>query len=107
MKKLIFVTVMLVSISCFAYAGKNVVNPTTYTVLSDSRDIPASQVPDAVRMSFREMFPNSRNVQWEIKREDGRRVYQVDFTRNGRRFEAEFLPDGTFLKVERKNSGDN
>jgi hypothetical protein len=106
MKKLIFVTVMLVSISCFASAGKNAVNPTTYTVLSDSRDIPASQVPDAVRASFREMFPTARNVQWGVKREDGRRIFEAEFTRNGKRFEADFSPDGTLIKLERKG-GDN
>jgi hypothetical protein len=53
------------------------------------------------------MFPNARNVQWEVKREDGRRIFEANFRRNGRRFEAEFLPDGTFIKLERKGSGDN
>ncbi len=43
MKKLIFATIMLVSVFYFAHAGKNVVNRTAYTVLrdDDGRDIPA------------------------------------------------------------------
>ena len=102
MRKLIFAAIMLVSVSYFTYAGKNVIGSTTFTALRDGRDIPASEVPIAVRSSFREMFPNARNVQWEVKREDGRRIFEADFTRNGRRFEADFLADGTFIKLERK-----
>ena len=106
MKKLILAAIMLGSVSCFAYAGKNVFNPAGYAVLrDDSRHIPASQVPLAVRNSFREMFPDARNVEWSIEREDGRREFEAEFTRNGRRFKAYFLPDGTFVKVERSNSG--
>jgi len=106
MKKLILATIMLGSVSCFAYAGKYVFNPAGYTMLrDDSRDIPASQVPAAVRNNFRAMFPNARNVEWSVEREDGRREFEAEFTRNGRRFKAYFLPDGTFVKVERSNSG--
>jgi hypothetical protein len=105
MKKLILAAMMFGLVSCFAYAGKNVFNPGSYAVLSDSRDIPASQVPIAVRNSFREMFPNARNVEWSVEREDGRREFEAEFTRNGKRFKAYFLPDGTFVKVERSNSG--
>lgn len=106
MKKLILAAIMLGSVSCFAYAGKNAFTPAGYTVLrDDSRHIPASQVPLAVRNSFREMFPDARNVEWQIEREDGRRLYEAEFTRNGRRFKAYFTPDGTFVRLERSNSG--
>jgi hypothetical protein len=106
MKKLLFAAVMFGSVSCFAYAGKNAVSAVNYAVLrDDSRNIPASQVPIAVRNSFREMFPNASNVEWSVEREDGRRLFEAEFTRNGRRFKAYFTPDGTFVKVERSNSG--
>jgi len=106
MKKLILAAIMLGSVSCFAYAEKNIFSPANYAVLrADSRHIPASQVPLAVRNSFREMFPGATNVQWSIEREDGRRLYEAEFTRNGRRFKAYFTPDGTFVRVERSNSG--
>jgi len=106
MKKLILAAMMLGSVSYFAYAGKSFFSPAGYAALrDDSRHIAASQVPIAVRNSFREMFPNARNVEWSVEREDGRREFEAEFTRNGKRFKAYFLTDGTFVKVERSNSG--
>ena len=100
---------MLGSVSCFTYAGKNVFtpNPNAYAVLREDggTNIPASQVPLAVRNSFHEMFPDARNVQWSVERENGRKLFEAEFTRNGRRFKAYFLPDGTFVRLERSNSG--
>jgi hypothetical protein len=80
------------SVSYFSYAGKIFFSPAGYTVLrDDSRHISASQVPVAVRNNFRAMFPNARNVEWSVEREDGRREFEAEFTRNGRRFKAYFL----------------
>src|SRR5689334_123890 len=106
MKKLIFAAIMLGSVSYFAYAGKNSFSPASYAILrADSRHIAASDVPLAVRNSFHEMFPDARNVQWSIERQDGRRLYEAEFTRNGKRFKAYFTSDGTFVKLERSSSG--
>ncbi len=103
MKKVIFAALMLASVSSFANSNISV---TSYSVASASgRDIPASQVPVAVRASFNAMFPDAKRVQWEIEMENGGIRYQAEFTSNGVRLKAEFLPDGTFVRVRRSNSG--
>ncbi|HRH61175.1 MAG TPA: hypothetical protein PL045_11425 [Chitinophagaceae bacterium] len=61
------------------------------------KGIPASQVPAAVKTTFRSMFPGARNVEWERQTEHGSLFYKAKFTLNGVRQTASFLPDGTFI----------
>jgi len=93
-KKLILAALLLSSVSYAAYSA-----PVKYGYYKkdDGRHIPASEVPDAVKKSFRSRYPNATNVRWELEREDGRRVYEAEFTLNGRRLKAEFAANGTFL----------
>lgn len=98
MKKLILAAFLLSTVAPVAYSAPVAV----YTYLKDdSRHIPASEVPSAVKQSFRNRYPDATNVRWEVEREDGRRVYEAEFNFNGRHLKAEFLPDGTFLGQER------
>jgi|SRR3954452_18782085 hypothetical protein len=94
MKKLILAALLLSSVSYVAYSA-----PVKYVYVKkdDGRHIPASEVPDAVKKSFHSRYPNAKNVRWEVDREDGGRVYEAEFTLNGRHVKAEFAPNGTFL----------
>jgi len=98
MKKLILAAFLLSSAAPFAYSTSVA---THYYFKDDSRHIPASDVPRAVKQSFRNRYPDATNVRWEVEREDGRRTYEAEFTFNGRRLKAEFLPDGTFIGQSR------
>jgi hypothetical protein len=100
MKKLILAGALFLSVSSFSYAHNGDASY-SINVKSGGRDIPASEVPTAVKRSFHHRFPDATRVQWEIEREDGMRVYEAEFTLNGVRYKAEFAPDGTFLGRER------
>jgi hypothetical protein len=107
MKRVLLVAGLLCSVAVLAAPLKN---PMVYPVaLSDDggHHISASQVPPEVLQSFNNMFPGARNVQWEVQREDGQKVYEATFTENGKRFNAEFAPGGTFLGKQRDHSGDD
>lgn len=100
MKKILFAALMLTSASAFvsnASAASNIVSLKS----GDGRHIAASQVPAPVMASFNSMFPTATNVQWQVEKEDGSKVYQAEFTQNGKRFKAQFAPDGTFLGKKR------
>lgn len=100
MKKLILAAFMLSTVS-FSFANVNAKPSISYIKSGGGHHISPSQVPDAVKSSFNNKFPNASNVQWEVEKEHGSKVYQAEFTQNGKRFKAEFTPDGTFLGKKR------
>jgi len=100
MKKILLAAFLLTSLSYVALATGSVVS--NVVVKSDAgRHISASQVPAPVMATFNNKFPTATNVQWEVEKEHGSKVYQATFTENGKRFKAQFAPDGTFLGKQR------
>jgi len=95
MKKLILAALLLVSASSFAH--KNTLTISFAVMKGDGVHIPASEVPFAVRSTFRSLYPSATNVRWEREREDGRTVYQATFLLNGVKKRALFAANGTFL----------
>ncbi len=100
MKKILFAVLLLGSISAFNAANAKA---TSIVMLKSGggQHIPASQVPAAVMSTFNTMFPNAKNVQWQVEKEHGSIVYQAEFTQHGVRYKAKFAPDGTFLGKKR------
>ena len=100
MKKILFAALMLTSVSVFA--SHATATPNIVSLKSgDGRHISASEVPAPVMATFNSMFPDATNVQWQVEKEHGSKVYQAEFTQNGKRFKAQFAPDGTFLGKKR------
>jgi hypothetical protein len=62
--------------------------------------IVGDDVPVAVSNAFKAKYPNVSNPEWEVEKEDGRLIYEAEFKLDGKRKEAEFKPDGTFIKEE-------
>ena len=99
------IAIMFVVLSC---SKTEATQPSQQSVSSESVDqqtIPASRVPTAVIESFNTNFPDATNVTWERKSQNGTRIYEATFTRDGQRWEARFLPDGTLIRVRKTNSG--
>jgi hypothetical protein len=100
MKKIILAALLLTSLSSVVLANGTV----TSNVIVNSgggRHISASEVPAPVMATFNSMFLGATNVQWQIEKEHGSTVYQAEFTQNGKRWKAQFAPDGTFLGKKR------
>lgn len=63
-------------------------------------DVPAADVPQAVVSGFQQKYPNVQNPEWEVEKSEGHLIYEAEFKLDGKRKEAEFKPDGTFVKEE-------
>lgn len=57
-------------------------------------------VPVAVSNAFKAKYPSVSTPEWEVEKEEGRLIYEAEFKLEGKRKEAEFKPDGTFIKEE-------
>jgi hypothetical protein len=66
---------------------------TEFKIISDD-------VPVAVSSAFKTKYPSVSNPEWEVEKEEGRLIYEAEFKLDGKRKEAEFKPDGTFIKEE-------
>jgi hypothetical protein len=66
---------------------------TEFNILSDD-------VPSVVSSSFKTKYPSAQGSDWEVEKHDGHLVYEVAFKLDGKRKEAAFKPDGTFVKEE-------
>src|SRR5215210_4082603 len=101
MKRILFAALMLTSASVFVSANGSVVSNVVSVKSGGGRHISASEVPAPVMESFNSRFPTATNVRWEVEKEHGSKVYQAEFTVDGKRFKAQFAPDGTFLGKKR------
>jgi hypothetical protein len=60
----------------------------------------SSDVPPNVISAFQAKYPNAQEVAWEAEKTDGHLAFEAEFKLDGKRKEAYFKPDGTFLKEE-------
>jgi hypothetical protein len=62
--------------------------------------IVGDDVPQVVKTAFTAKYPDVTNPEWEVEKEEGRLIYEAEFKLGGKKKEAEFKPDGTFIKEE-------
>ncbi len=65
----------------------------TFTAMT----FPFHNVPQKVKDAFAEKFPNAENVKWE---RESATEFEVEFTLDGKKMEAEFKTDGTWKETE-------
>lgn len=103
MKKILF-AILLVSASASLVA---INSDTVYAARSgkggNSSNIPASQVPTAVKRNFKSMYPTGTKVQWEMAPlYYGGNVYTAGFYLGTQKWEANYYADGTFISAAPK-----
>lgn len=70
---------------------------------NDDDDLPASQVPEAVRTAFDGNFSNTANLSWETKALSQGQYYKAEFNNkneNGYKTEAWYTADGAWYMTE-------
>lgn len=60
------------------------------------------KIPKAVRDALAAKFPGAKVVKWGKETEGGKLVYDIEFTQNGRKAEADIAADGTVQNFERE-----
>lgn len=63
-------------------------------------DIPAANVPAAVKTQVQNQFPNAGVIEWDFDNDED--VYEAEFRINGREYDMKISPDGTvfFIKAD-------
>ena len=68
----------------------------------DDDVVTVDKVPESVRSTFSSRYGNATDVVWEHAHEDSLDTYKAKFTANGKKMEAEFKTDGSFIKDKEK-----
>ena len=63
---------------------------------------PAGKIPANVMTTLTAKFPQAKIDKWTKDKEDGKEVYDIEFTQDGRKFEADIFADGTIHNWERQ-----
>lgn len=69
----------------------------TLVAESNEFDVTQSDVPHAVLAAFTQKYPSTQPSEWEVQEENGQLVFAAEIGMNK---EAEFKPDGTFVREE-------
>ncbi len=64
------------------------------------KKIAASEVPQPAMAAFNTKYQGATDVEWKTEKEDGKTIYEAEFKFNGKKIEAEFDANGTFIKEE-------
>ncbi len=61
-------------------------------------DIKESDVPEAVKQSFKKLYPNSYVYEWEFKKKSN--IYEAEFYLKGEKYKSYFDAQGEWQKTE-------
>jgi uncharacterized membrane protein YkoI len=64
------------------------------------KDVTEQQVPPAVLKTFKSVYPNVSDVEYEEKTKNGQTVYKIEFKENGLKHEVVYSADGKVLKAK-------
>jgi hypothetical protein len=62
----------------------------------------ADKIPANVMSVLSAKFPNAKIAKWSKEKEEGKEVYDIEFTQDGRKFEADIFADGTIHNWEQQ-----
>lgn len=89
MKKILLAASLLIASATFA--GTTHFNMTMHKMeKGDGRHVSEANIPSRILNAFYAKYPSATNVRWEIEREHGYKVYEVEFMLNGKKRKAEF-----------------
>ncbi|MGN6615666.1 MAG: hypothetical protein ACTHJ5_00695 [Ilyomonas sp.] len=88
MKKILLAASLAIASATFA--GTTHFNTIHKMEKGDGRHISESEVPSRIVNAFYSRYPGATNVRWEVEKEHGHKVYEVEFMLNGKKKKAEF-----------------
>jgi uncharacterized membrane protein YkoI len=73
-------------------------------VLARAADEPKDldKIPKAVMDTLKTKFPKAKIAKWTVEKEEGKDVYDIEFTEDGKKAEADIFADGTIHNFERE-----
>ena len=65
---------------------------------STELELISTDLPPTVSSAFNAKYPGATEAEWDAEKENGHLVFEVDFEYDGKKREAVFKPDGTFIE---------
>lgn len=101
MKKILLATLMLASVSTFAFSS-SVTSAPAKKIASVTKANPIDAVPKAVQQTFNSMFKTAINVQWTVVSTPAGAIFVADFylaenPTTVKHIQAGFTADGKFI----------
>ncbi len=74
----------------------------SFLIIASCNDnkIAASKVPEPILTSFNAKYPGATDVEWITEKKDNKKIYEAVFNLNGKKIEAEFEANGTFIQED-------
>lgn len=79
----------------------------TLTLIGGAVTSGAGKIPPTVMSALTAKFPEAKIAKWAKEKEDGKEVYDIEFTQGDRKFEADIFADGTIHNWERQVAQDD
>jgi len=67
---------------------------------AEEKKITVQQVPKPVLEAFHKAYPQALDVKYEVEKDAGKTVYEVEFKEQGIKREATYAAEGTLLETE-------
>ncbi|MBA4063351.1 MAG: hypothetical protein C0501_06495 [Isosphaera sp.] len=74
----------------------------TLPARADEEKVPPDKIPKAVMDALQAKFPKAKIDKCTRAKEDGAVVYDIEFTQDGRKCEADIKEDGTYINYEKE-----
>ena len=69
---------------------------------ADEEKIDLDKVPKAVIDAVKKKFPDAKLTGASKEKEDGKEIFEIEFTYKDHKYEAELKPDGTFIAIDKQ-----
>jgi hypothetical protein len=71
-------------------------------VRADEEKIDLDKLPKVVVEAVKKKFPDAKLTGASKEKEDGKEIFEVEFTFKDHKYEAELMPDGTFIAIDKQ-----
>ena len=72
------------------------------TLRGDEEKVALDKVPKPVLDAFKKKFPETKLTGATTEKEDGKTIFELQFTYKDHKYEAELMPDGTWIAIDKK-----
>ncbi len=69
---------------------------------TQAQEVPIDKIPAAIMKTVKEKFPKAKIIKADKEVEDGKTVFELEMTEDGKSVDVNFTPEGKILVIERE-----